>query len=201
MKGRKSENEKKIELFTEWLATPEEERLIKTQKEFAASVGVDEHTLGRWKAQLAETDNVDEITKFRRHVYKQAMRSSATAKHMELYARLKGLWDKSERSETHKMTADELTRFCLDGEAAAMEQLREWEFEGLGRQWPHGGRLYSKGDIEEVLQWAKKEGIISDFKEVPSVFVGYHLPSKCLKVIPLSTTREEARQKVYGYAP
>lgn len=73
MRGYKSEHERKLELFTEWLTTPAEEKLIKTQKEFAESISVDEHTLTRWKTKLAETDTEDEITRFRSHVLKQTM--------------------------------------------------------------------------------------------------------------------------------
>jgi hypothetical protein len=109
VRGRKSENEKKIEQFADWLGIPEEERTIKTQKEFAEFLGIDEHTLVRWKVKLAETDTEDEIDKFKHHLYKQAMKSNATAKHMELYAKLKGLFD-TPKTTTNKMTADDYIR-------------------------------------------------------------------------------------------
>ena len=108
MRGRKSENEKKIEKFADWLATPEEERTIKTQKELAEFIGVNEHTLGRWKAKLAETESEGEIQRFRNHLYRQAMKSNATAKHMELYANLKGLFN-TPKGEKFKPGAD----FCI----------------------------------------------------------------------------------------
>ena len=107
MRGRKSGTEQKIEKFADWLAMPEEERTIKTQKEFAVALGVDEHTLVRWKAELAEIRSEDEIERFKNHLYRQAMKSNATAKHMELYAKLKGLFDapKEPHMATSKSTA------------------------------------------------------------------------------------------------
>lgn len=195
MRGRKSENERKLELFTAWLTAPEKERLTKTQKEFAESIGVDEHTLTRWKAKLAETDTEDEITRFRSHVFKQAMKSNATAKHMELYAKLKGLFDAPKTNESHGMTADEMARFHFEIEKAAERELREFHFE-LGGHWESDRKLYDKEDIEDILQWAEKEGIINGFKEVPSVFLGYHVPGKCIKEIPLNG--DETRPIVRG---
>lgn len=158
MRGRKSENEKKVELFADWLIAPEEERLIKTQKEFAESIGVEEHTVMRWKTQLAKTDTEDEIALFRGHVYRLAMKSNATAKHMELYAKLKGLLEKPETRDTTPLTADQLARFHLEGEGEARRYLLE-----------HGyGGCYDRAEIEGILQYAKEEGIIEDFKELPS---------------------------------
>lgn len=197
MKGRKTEKEKRVGLFVDWLATPEEERLIKTQKEYATFIGVDEHTLGRWKAQLAETDVGDEVERFRKQVYRQAMRVGATAKHMELYAKLKGLWDKPEISEERPKTADEICREGLALEVVVENSLREWHFESLKNRWGKVScLLYGKEDIEGILQWARGEGVIDDFREVPSVFLGYHLPSKCVKEIPLARSKEEGVKRM-----
>ena len=122
MRGRKMENERKIERFTDWLATPEEERIIKTQKEFAESLGVDEHTLTRWKTKLAETGSEDEIAMFKNHLYRQAMKPGATAKHMELFARLKGLFDAPKEP-------DGQTRLTADDYAKDYFEARKWLIE------------------------------------------------------------------------
>ncbi|MFC2062959.1 hypothetical protein ACFLS8_03355 [Chloroflexota bacterium] len=158
MRGRKTENERNIELFADWLSTPEDERLIKTQKEFARSIGVDEHTLIRWKAELADTDSEDEITKFRGHVYRQAMKSGASAKHMELYAKLKGLFNSSDATrETSEFTADDYAKAHIAVERLARKKLLD---EGYGG-------AYEREEIIGILEFAKKEGIIDGYRELP----------------------------------
>jgi transposase-like protein len=158
MTKKKMNKEKKLELFAEWLAKPEEERLIKTQKDFARSIGVEEHTLVRWKSQLAETDTEDEIERFKAHVYRQAMKPNATAKHMELYAKLKGLMEKPETGEKTKIDANTLTRAHLAGERLARKHLRE---EGYGGS-------YDREEILGILEYAKQQGMIDDYKELPT---------------------------------
>ena len=122
------------------------ERLIKTQRQFAESLGVDEHALMRWKARLAQTDTEDEISRFRTHVFRQAMKSNAGAKHMELYAKLKGLQDKPETTKPPKITAGTFVRCHIAGEREARRYLRE-----------HGyGGAYDREEILGILEYAKK---------------------------------------------
>ncbi|MFW6015630.1 MAG: helix-turn-helix domain-containing protein, partial [bacterium] len=39
----------KKQTFIDWILTPESERKIKTQRELAKKIGVEEHTISRWK--------------------------------------------------------------------------------------------------------------------------------------------------------
>jgi hypothetical protein len=154
--SKKTEREKKIEQFAEWLVTPEEERTIKTQKEFATFLGVEEHTLGNWKKKLAETDGGDEIERFKKHLYSQAMRSGATAKHMELYAKLKGLFDSPDRHEGKiKLEGGWAINVYSELQSKAREYLREKGYNGY----------FDRNEIIGLLHLAKEKGWIEDFKE------------------------------------
>ena len=106
----KKTKQKKLEYFANWIATPED-REFKTQKEVAQYLEVDEKTLGRWKSQLQQPADVDEVELFLRQLYKRAMQFNASAKHMELYAKLKGLLvEKSEQKIKLEIGADEIAR-------------------------------------------------------------------------------------------
>lgn len=125
----KAEKREKIELYADWLVTSPETRELQTQKALAEFLGVTEQTLVTWKGQLSETDALDEIQRFRRQVFNQAMKPNASAKHMELYARLKGLLiDKSEMKVEIGLTADEITRRNFEAD----RELQEWD-KGRGK--------------------------------------------------------------------
>lgn len=114
----------KIKQFAEWLALREDERVIKTQKDFAKSIGVVEQTLIRWKEQLQDTteDETEQIEAFKKKVYRDAIRPNATGKDKELFGRLKGLFiDRPETKEQIELTADGITRRNLEAERRLRE--------------------------------------------------------------------------------
>jgi hypothetical protein len=49
------------DLFIEWLATPEELRVPKNQRDFSRERGVDESTLWRWKGDSAVLTSVEKL--------------------------------------------------------------------------------------------------------------------------------------------
>jgi DNA-binding transcriptional regulator YiaG len=102
--------------YASWLLQPEEDRDPKTEAEFASSIGVSLDVINSWNEQLRQTDSGDELERFRQQVYAQAMKKNATAKHMELYARIKGLFDKQEE-KVEKNGAD----YTREGLAAIRE--------------------------------------------------------------------------------
>jgi len=111
-----------IRKFAEWLSLPEEEREPKTIRALAEQLGKAESTLWLWKAQLTKLDD-DEVDRFKRKLYRDAMKPNATGKDKELYARMKGLLvDKQETKVTLELSADERARRELEAE----RREREW---------------------------------------------------------------------------
>uniref|UniRef100_A0A6H1ZS14 Homeodomain phBC6A51-type domain-containing protein n=1 Tax=viral metagenome TaxID=1070528 RepID=A0A6H1ZS14_9ZZZZ len=102
-----------IKEYAEWLVAPLGERVPATQEEFAEKAGVSNVTLYAWKKRIiaeGETDK-EKIDSFMEQVYTQAMKPNATAKHMELFAILKGLKvDKSEHKVEFNLSADDYFR-------------------------------------------------------------------------------------------
>ena len=99
-----------------WDETSISIREPKFKAAFCRSIGITPPTFDRWKEEgfekklRGESNRVDalidqladftdeEILLFKRHVYDKAMKSDASAKHMELFSKLQGLL--VERSET-----------------------------------------------------------------------------------------------------
>jgi len=103
--------ERKLRQYAEWYALPDEDKDPKTQAEMARKLNVSEQTLITWKSKLTAPDGVDEIEHFKERLYQMATKINATAKHMELYARLQGLLvEKREETIRLELSADERYR-------------------------------------------------------------------------------------------
>lgn len=114
----------------EWADTSPKVRLPNTKQKFCDGIGISTPTFDTWIKerkngkgdhldavidQLADLTDED-MARFRRQVYKRAMEANASAKHMELNAKLEGmLVEKTEIRVKLSDDADELAR--LDAEA------------------------------------------------------------------------------------
>lgn len=98
--------------YIEWASTEEQ---TKTLTELAEQMNVTERSLVDLKHDLEGTDAFNEIAKFRKQVFKRAMDAKATAKHMELYARLNPelrefFIEKKELTHKFELSADDHLR-------------------------------------------------------------------------------------------
>jgi hypothetical protein len=126
-------NKEKAEAdIREWWMTPADQRT--TKKRLLKKTGiVDIRTLNKKIEevkgngtdklidQLASLDEIH-IEQFFTRVYERAMEPKATAKHMELYAKLKGLLIEKRENVNIDLTADDITRRNLEAERRLREQ-------------------------------------------------------------------------------
>jgi len=113
----------------EWAATPEELRNPKSKSAMMKKLGVvDMRTFNKYLNngtddlvdKLASLDEF-QIDQFFKKVYDRAMEPKATAKHMELFAKLKGLLIERKESVNIDLTADDYFKARND----AKRELRE----------------------------------------------------------------------------
>lgn len=107
-----------IQRLTEWLSTPPEERIPKTQKELAKELGVHETQLSIWKKELnLQSAKPSEVTVFLDSIYKHAVEGKNA-----MYARL--WWDITHPKDEAKgaeFTADDY----INAGNKLIEQYRE----------------------------------------------------------------------------
>lgn len=107
-----------LQRFSEWLATPPEERVLKTQKDLAKELDVTEVQLSRWKTELKlYIAEPSEITALREHILDEAKKGGNAQ-----MARL--AWDIMNPKEEIKeagFTADDYINVAIK----TIEQLRE----------------------------------------------------------------------------
>jgi hypothetical protein len=128
-----SPNKEKVEAdIREWWMTPADQRT--TKRRLLKKTGItDVRTLNKKIEkvkgngadklidQLASLDEI-QIEQFFTRVYERAMEPKATAKHMELFAKLKGLLVEKRENLNIDLTADDITRRNLEAERRLREQ-------------------------------------------------------------------------------
>lgn len=147
----------KLEVFAEWLATPEEERQPGTMPEFSELHGVPMPTLYRWRAKLQKGPDADEADAFMDRLYKLAM-SGKNARYADLWAKIKGMIPdgRSPQPRDISITADDLVRL----EREAQQELKEQGYSSLGAcdLCHQSGRLtrsYYKVVNGHLVEWDK----------------------------------------------
>lgn len=100
-----------IERLADWQTTPDEERQVHTIDAWAKKNKVTPMQAREWKKMLEslEKSAESEVEAFMKHLYATAMKPGATAKHMELYAKLTGLLAEKAQLEVniYELTPDQ----------------------------------------------------------------------------------------------
>ena len=119
----------------EWSDTSPKVRLPRTKQKFCDGIGISTVTFDTWIKERkngngGKIDSLvdqfadlteDEIAQFRRQVYKRAMEPGASAKHMELQAKLAGMLIEKSVEVRISANADELARLDTEAERRASD--------------------------------------------------------------------------------
>lgn len=115
-----------LQEYIEWLATPPEEREIKTQHELAKKLGVNEPQLSKWKSELnLQSAKPSEIVEFKNLVWK-FFKEGKGAKYGDLWWGIVNPNKKEIKGE--ELSADELINIGIK----TIEGLRNEYREGSG---------------------------------------------------------------------
>ena len=110
-----------LKFIQEWIITPEKEREPKSQAAVARHLGFTEKTISVTIQKLEVVDGDEEVRRFKKKLYQDAMKPNAKEEAKKTYARSKGLLIDRMEQIIKVVNADEIAKRNLEAD----RQLRE----------------------------------------------------------------------------
>ena len=124
------ERDKRIEKVAEWLSLPSEDRVPKTQKELAKTLGVEEHAIVAIKKRIEqsqESSTGDEFTDYMVKLENLTFTRRGTSQDRKLFAQIKGwLVEKSEIRHEFDLDATNYNKIATEVTERLRESHKQW---------------------------------------------------------------------------